>query len=176
MDTNKKNKINRGLTLLEVVIYIALFAFLLVLVVNVLLSLSTTFVEVSRLRALAFAGNASLERISREIRDASSIDGGGSVFGEHPGELILEGEDVDGNERTIHFFLDADERLYVEENSGSDELLSGENIRVSNLIFYDLSGVTSSAVKIEMTLENDEGRRMISENFYDTIVLRGSYE
>src|SRR3989344_1589701 len=45
-----------------------------------------------------------------------------------------------------------------------------------NLKFYSLSTITSSAIKIELTLLGPTSTPSVSDSFYTTVVMRGSYQ
>ena len=78
-----------GMTLLETVIYISLLAVISVAVVNVFLSETSAWARARAERDSTDAAKLALERITHEIRLASSVDTGQSVLGSHPGKLVL---------------------------------------------------------------------------------------
>lgn len=116
-----------------------------------------------------------MERISREIRNASSIDVANSSLGSSPGVLQLNSVDELGNSQTVKFNVSGGE-LVISYNGVSIGNLLGNNISVSSLIFRRI-GTTASgeAVKIELILQDNKSQDLKIENFYNTIVLRGSY-
>lgn len=170
-----KSYSNSGLSMMEAVVYIAIFAFLFVLVVNVLITMSGSFAELERFRQVTTGGALGLERIAREARDAVSINTSLSTFGSNPGILVLNTVDEDEEAHIVRFYGSGG-TLYVQLDSASAERLTGDDVAVSNLVFRNLSSTESDAVKIELQVHSQRGAREISIPFYDTIVLRGSYE
>lgn len=172
---NRKVSKISGVTLFETIVYIAIFAVLFILVINVLITMSGSFTEVERFRQVTTGGALPLERMSREIRDANSINVAESAFETSPGALTVNTKDAQGNSHTVHFFV-TNQTLFIETDSDGGTPLVGDGVVVTNLIFRDISGDKSQAVKIELEVQNKNGSRKISIPFYNTIVLRGSYE
>lgn len=165
-----------GFTLLEALLYVVLLVIISVFVVGAILSMARAASEVRLSRAINNSAAVSLERMVRDIREADEIDETGSIFGTHPGRLTLRASDDDGNSTTTEFELDADDILTVEVNAGGQAPLTAEELEVSNLIFRQIVSSSSRAVKIELAMRNRRGKRIIERNYYDTAVLRGTYE
>lgn len=49
-------------------------------------------------------------------------------------------------------------------------------VEVSNLIFRHIVGTSTEGVRIEVEHQNRTDKRVITENFYNTVILRGSYD
>ena len=84
-----KNSKNRGYLLIEMVIYVSLLTIIFIVAINMLLSFSQSYRTLSALRLAEHSAVDSLERISRDIRLASSVDSGNSTLGTSPGVLTL---------------------------------------------------------------------------------------
>jgi hypothetical protein len=115
-----------------------------------------------------------LERITREIRGASSIDTAQSTFNASPGVLTLNTTDDNGATTTIQFFM-VGQTPHIKEAGIDMGPLAGAGVRVATLIFRRIATSTSEAVKIETRLESGQGINYKSTPFYSTVVLRGSY-
>jgi len=167
---------NRGVTLIEAVVYVFLFTILFVLLVNVMLSLSKSYVEVQRFRAITSNASVVMERMTREIRDSSSVDVALSTLETNPGELYLNSSNADGSSKTVRFYLNASSTLFVEVDGDGGFQLSGNTVEITDFTFRYIDNASSSeAIRIELEIQNREGKRTLSERFYDTIVLRRSY-
>jgi len=164
-----------GQTLLEAVVYITILVLLLVFLVNILLSVTRVIAEVRISRSLGNSAVVALERMTREIRAAETIDLTESILDSHPGQLVLEAIDEDGNDIITKFYL-TNGILQVETVNPPVSSLIAAELEMSNLIFRQIISPSSEAVKIEFTLRNREGKIIKSRNFYQTAVLRGSYE
>ena len=95
----------KGFTILETIIYIAILG---VVIFAIFQSVTTTLVthkSIKLSQTLESSGAVSLERILREIRNASSVDTAGSSFDVSPGVLKLSGIDANAVPYTIIFYL-----------------------------------------------------------------------
>jgi len=84
----------RGLSLIEIVVYIAILSLLSVVVVGILLSLSGVYAELVITKRMNTSAAAALDRMAREVRSAMSVDTASSTLGASPGLLVLSGEDA----------------------------------------------------------------------------------
>jgi type II secretory pathway pseudopilin PulG len=169
-----KNKSQSGYSLVEIVIYIAIFAALSIGVVNSFMTVMASFNESRTSRDLLESGNTILERMSREIRISNSIDTANSTLDSNPGVLQLTSIDSSGSLRVVKFVVSSGTMSFYENGALSGNL-SGQNITVSSIIFRKFTTTVGTGVKIEMVLMDKRGKRHRIENFYDSIILRGDY-
>lgn len=159
-----------GYSLLELVIYIGLFALLSIVIMKSLVVVMKTYTTAQAYRRLQANGSLVMERITREMRDASVISGS-SVFGSHPGTLSLSGSDGSETEHTVSFSV-ASNGVRVTENGVTGTLTTNEVI-VNNLVFRKITTTVGEGVKIELTLTTANGH-IVTAKFYDTVLLRGN--
>ena len=167
---NNDRNFNKGLSILEALIYIAILSIVSVVIVDVALVMTKAYGSFRVTQNIERAGLSSLDRIIREIRDAESIDLSASVLGTHPGTLTLNTTDSSGNARTVEFYLQ-NEVISLKENGIANGALMNTNASTTNFIVRRIVNAHSEGVKIEMTISS--GAK--SENFYATAVLRNSY-
>jgi len=103
-----------------------------------LLSLARTYRSIAAEQAIESAAIAALDRLSREARNATSVDVGGSVLGTSPGQLSLNTKDPDGAPEVVQFFLE-DKSLHVREAGVDQGSLTPAAARVTNLIFRTIA-------------------------------------
>lgn len=162
--------------MIEIIIYTAILAVIFILVVN---SLSVAMKAFNQGRVAVKINNSAetaIERMAREIRFAFDIDAS-SLFGSSPGRLVLNTYDLGSPETptTIEFYLDSG-KLMIKEGILDAEQLTSSDLDVTNLIFRQITTpLMSRAVKIEMTIRGSSGNYQKTEDFHDTIILRGSY-
>ncbi len=154
--------------------YISLLSLALVVVSESALLMVRAATNLRASAHLAADASASFSRLTREIRGALSVADAGSVFGIHPGVLVLETTDAVGVPKTMEF-KSLDGTLYLFENGISSGALTGSSTALTSLIFRKVATARSTGVKIEMTLRNAIGAASSTESFYSTVVLRGSY-
>lgn len=163
-----------GFSLVEILFYTAILAVALVAVMQTLVVIVRSYGVLRASQRIEQEATASMERIVREIRDASSVDDAGSVLGSSPGELLLNTTDAAGTAKTVEFYLDSG-RLSLKENGVVSGLLSSSKTSVSNLVFRKITTARSAGVKIELTFKSGVGIASSTESFYGTAVLRDSY-
>ena len=177
---NKKNE-NRfrlklqpaeaGFSLIESIIYLALFVTLSAVIIDSLIVLSISYTEVRVNRDLVDSISVPIERMTREIRLSSSwVSGSSSVFGTNPGKLTLN----IGSSNTESFSLVSGAIQFV-DSAGNVNNITSSNVSVDSLIFRNISTAKGSAVKIEMVLHSLRVPLSRSVSISDTVVLRQSY-
>ncbi len=160
--------------MLEILIYTVILIILMMVVVNVIISMERTYRALSSQTALQSSALTALERMTREIRDSSSVDMGVSVLGSSPGVLQLNTTDDAGAAMTIQFFV-SNQTVRIKENGVDSGPLTASTVRVTNLMFRKITTAQSQAVKIDLTLESGTSTSYRQQKFYSTVVLRGSY-
>lgn len=162
-----------GFTIVELLVYVFLLALVSLVVINTLITMTRSFAESRSNRDLLDAGTTAMERMSREVRGALSVDTGNSAFDSSPGVLQLNGS---GTVKVIKFSVSGSPaQLQLTEDGTVTGALTNPNVAVTSLIFRNITTAQSSAIKIEMTLQDQRGTNGRTENFYDTVILRGAY-
>jgi hypothetical protein len=168
---------SRGTSILETIIYIAIFAIISVLTINLILITSSAFGKSRVKRNINEQCIAAMERVIRELRLANDIDIANSQFGTHPGKLQLATvvSATDNTVATKQFFLQGDDLVIKEDAAPAVLLTSG--IKITSLIFWniDTTASESRAISVELTAEDGEGKFKSTQKFYGTAVLRGNY-
>lgn len=174
---NSLKKVNLvcGYSIIEMLVYLAIFTVLSVVVINSFIIILFSFNTTNMNRQLIESGTMVVERMSREIRQASSIDIVNSSIGSNPGILQLNSTDQTSGNSVIIKFATINQALNLYRDGTSAGNLLGQNVSVDSLIFRRIATTNSEAVKIEMTLSYSKGQSTKSVNFYDTVVLRGGY-
>lgn len=167
MRNHFKNK-RRGYAVLELLFYISLFIVVSLVVINSLVTMTKSFRETTVQGQLVQSGGI-MERISREVKAASNINTINAT------DLKLDTTDGSGNSKTVEFLLSGSNVQYLENNVLTGNL-NPPNITVSGLSFTQITTTEGKAVKIFFTVSAGSGDYTRYADFYDTIVLRGSYE
>jgi Tfp pilus assembly protein PilW len=167
-----------GLSLVEIVVYLGIVTILTVAVVNSIIGLVTIYQKIKVVRQLRQSAVVAMDRITREIRNASSVDVGNSVLNTNPGSLQLNTVTPSGTQ-TVKFTLTNtgvnNGVIRVLENGVDKGPLTSGRASTTNLIFRQITTPYSQAVKIEMTMVASSSKFIRTAKFYDTIILRGSY-
>jgi prepilin-type N-terminal cleavage/methylation domain-containing protein len=165
----------RGYTLIELLVVVAISALLLIAVSQATNSLYMTYRNVESLRQIESASVSILDRLTREIKNATSIDMTNSVFDSDTGRISLNVSSSTGNINTQIYASSS--RIYVKKNGIELGPLSPRDVTVS-IISYNLiatSTNSATAVRIELVIEADNPQAHWSKSFYSTAIMRGTY-
>lgn len=167
---NRKNKIlnnMKGYAILEFVFYISILVILVLVVINAIIVMTRSLKETT-INTQLENGGIIMERISRSIKQASSIT---SVSAS---DLVLVTLDQNGTSENVEFVLSGSNINFL-QNSVLTGNLNPVNLSVSNLSFTKITTTEGTAIKISFIVSstNDPSNRTV--DFYNTIVLRGDY-
>ncbi len=161
-----------GFSLIEMLVYVAILASIAVVVVNVAVVLAESYGTLQATRNINISAVTALERVVHDVRVSKNVDVGNSTLGSHPGRLTLTRATT--TPTTSEFYLD-NGILKVREDGVVAGSLTNDNTSVTNLVFRHVVSGSIELVKIEATLESTVGTTTKTENFFDSIILRGSY-
>lgn len=164
----KINKKKHGYAVLELLFYIAFFSVLSSLVINAMITMARSFKETTIQAELVQSGSI-MERMSREIRQAYDIDATSTST-----DLKLNTKDSGGANKIMEFkFISPNIQLWdAGINIGN---LNTPNIIITALTFTQINTIKGKAVKIVLTVKPTNDPSGNTQDFYNTIVLRGSY-
>ncbi len=160
---------NTGFSIIEMIFYISLFAILTVVIVNLMMTMTKSFKEVSVRREIT-QGAEIMERISREIKQAKQINN----IVDANGDLRLNTTDDAGADKIIEFVLTNSNIRLLENNSYTGDINS-PNIVVDSLRFDQVTTTKGQAVKIVLTIKSKHDTKNRTYKYYNTVVLRGNY-
>ena len=164
-----------GFSLIETVVYVALVAVFSVGVIQVLLSETNAWGRARTERNLNDTAMLVMERLSHEIRLAKSVTTGESSLGTHPGVLALQtfSGTSSNDPSSIVIFLDGTD-LKIRRDSGPATTLSGNDVTITNLVFYRIASAKSEGVRIELTAQLPWKGIVKEKKLTTAVVLRGS--
>lgn len=163
---------NIGFTLVETLIYVAIFAML----VGGIATFASN-VQSSRLRSVLWfevngQGNSIIRTITQSIRNSESINS--PAQGNNGSSLSLSMTSPSADPTAFSLTGDT---LYITEGGGSPVALSNNKVKVSNLTFSNLSrSTTPGVVQVRFTLSNAAiagfAEDVYSVDFYGSAALR----
>lgn len=136
----------RGFSLVEMVVAVALFAVIMLVAVGALLSLVNANRKARTLESVMNNLNISLDSMVRAMRMGSLYNCGGTLIPDSAGADCPTGDDLfsfapygsdptEQNERTVYFFQDS--RLYRSFDGGSNAIpITAPEIEIEELTFY----------------------------------------
>ena len=170
-------KKSSGFTLVETIFYLAFLVILLGVVIMLIISVAQTYQTIQATKNLESSAIFSLERMSRDIRNATSVNVAQSTLASSTaGVLVLNTLDASSTAQTLKFYIATSTKAVSVDYSGAyvgPLTLSG--VTVNTLEFRLTTSTNSQAVKIDLGLTSVVGGASTTKNFYTTVVLRGSY-
>lgn len=172
MKTSNLHTTRNGFSLVEMIMYVSIVTiFASGLIVSVI-SLIETRAMLDGREEITYSETLALERISREIRRASSVDTVLSVFNTSPGTLILETTDSLGNPTVITVNVTGG-TLFLQEGSGTPSALTTASIQITNLVFTHFTNTNTEGVQIEMTVQKTVQGEVVTKDYRTFVILRG---
>lgn len=162
----KSLKLQSGYSIIEIIIYIAVFAVVTIVVINAFLVLVSFFSQTRTNHSLLQNGNSALAIISKEIHASKSVRDGTSTFGTSPGVLDLDSIDENNNTQIIKFSVSNGALNLSKDGTVVDTVLS-PNVKVTTLIFRKTTTDKGVAIKTEMSLQDSKDKNAIIETFYN---------
>jgi Tfp pilus assembly protein PilE len=163
----KNQNQQKGSSLVELVFYISIFTILVLVVINAIIVMSKSFKETT-VHATLESGGAIMERMSRQIKQASSIT---SIS---PTDLVVVTKDQNGNAETVEFVLSGSNINFL-QNGASTGSLNSPNLAVSDLFFTRVTTAKGDVVKISFSVSSVNDSLNRTADYYNTVVLRGDY-
>jgi type II secretory pathway pseudopilin PulG len=168
----KRRLHNQGFSLVEMLIYIAVLVIIFLAVVSTVLSFTTSYRTLAAMRIVERSAMDAMERMTRDIRAASSVDTVNSTLDANPGVLVLVASEG-GVSTTTRFYIDTN-AVKVDVNGTYVGPLTTENVAINNLTFTLSTTTRSTAVKIDMTLQGTSGTAVQTKSYHTTVILKGS--
>lgn len=156
----------KGFSLVEMLVYISLITVIFLLIVNTMLSFTSSYRQLEANRLLEHTAMNVLERLSREIRGADTV----SINGTNDISLI---QTSGGVSTTTRIYLQGTD-VRLDTNGTYFGPLSVTNSQVTSLTFTLSTSTSVSAVKIDMTAQGTSGTVIRSKQFHTTIIAKES--
>lgn len=164
-----KNK-ELGLSLLEIIISIAIFSMILMAVVSFISSMNTSNLKTKSDRESLENAQRALDEITYEIRSATSIYTPTTTAHQlslETSRYIPSGE----TDTFIDFFLCGTAVCFKKESQDAITLTS-DSVKVTNLVFSQISTGASPSVQISLTVNSVNGGNPSTTTLTSTAALR----
>jgi hypothetical protein len=161
----------KGFSLIELVIYIAVFSFTLSTTVAFTVLFLRSYGDLKISNNINNSAVVSLERMVREIRSAESVDLVQSILNTDQGRLVINTTDEFGEPLELDFYLSGGS-LLLGKNGVYFGMLTRDGVSVDKLLFRVSNNGVSDIVKIEMDLTNNIGEKSKTETFSVSALLR----
>jgi type II secretory pathway pseudopilin PulG len=143
----------RGFTLIETILYILIIGMILSTLGLFMNHLLQARAQTHASADVITAGRTIQDVLGNAMRAAAGINTGTSTFGSDPGTLSLNMVDVSLDPMVFSLTGD-DGQFQVSEAGGTNVLLTSDDVRVTNLIFNNLTGSDDTGIiQVQFTLE-----------------------
>ncbi len=177
---------NRGYTIIETVVYIALFAMLSLAFTQTMITIMKSYTHVEANRDTLDTAHVVMERVAREVRGAIAIENT-STFNDTNADVYLtvpssdhdededeDDDDDDGNGTdSIRIRLSGTDLVLYKNNA----LVGTLNPSTTHITSFGATQITTShgsAIRFSVGIQNTKGV-IVTKTFYSTTVLRGAY-
>lgn len=160
-------KTEKGYTLVETIFYVSLFALLSVVVLDVLITMTGLFMKTVTHGDIV-QGSTMIESISRELKQADD-------FSFNSPTLTVNTRETDGSPKTIVYTFSSSNIGMIDSVLGNLGNLNTPNVSVVSFNVATINTSQSKAAKINLTVKSNRDAENNTEDFQNTVVLRGSY-
>lgn len=160
----------RGMSIVDTMVYIAVLVILTSAAVTAIFSLNTVFERNKSERVLTDAATMVLERFTRDVRDADTVNLLLSTLAASSSVVVLE------NSATTTTYSVTDGKVMLDVEGVSYGALTPDAVLVQNFSVVRYAGTQSDALRLTLDLATYGKFASTTEKFYSTVVLRGSYE
>ena len=146
---------SKGFSLIELIVYIAIFAILITTITLFAIAFVKSTGKSRIKKEVSLGAYSAMKTMIYEIKRANAVYAPTSVFNSNSGQLSLEtSQELPSGEQItyIDFYLDDDDKLYLKREGQNPQLLISESFKVINLEFEHLASA-SEAIRIDLALE-----------------------
>jgi len=143
-----------GFTLIELIIYAAVFAIMAIILTLFVFNLIGVQAKIKISKEVSENSQRAMEIMLQEIRNAQGVYTTTSAFKSHPGQLsLITTRDTPTGEQTtyIDFYLDNNNRLCLKREGAEGKAMVSENIKINNLVFNYLTTNSAKSIRIELS-------------------------
>lgn len=167
----------KGLTLIELVIYAAAFILVTTILTLFIFNLIKTQAKARINKEVLDNSERAIEIMLLEIKHAKNVYFPTSLFGSHPGQLSLETtRNLPAGEKTTYldFYLDENDRLCLKREGAEPEVLTSENIKITNLVFNHLVAINTQSVRLELSAIYHNPASQVAYQATTTLIVSAS--
>lgn len=165
---------SRGFSLIETIAYVGLFAVVMLISINMVLSVSKTFAMLRVSRDVNDTAVKIIERMTRDIHNSTSVDYVNSTFSANPSRITLNVLSASGTPATEEYYVSGG-KLQLRENGVDMGSLMPSSTNLDGFVLYSVQSGQVAGVKIEVTLRGTRGGATAVRSFYNTALVRGTY-
>lgn len=167
-----------GMTLIEILVYVALLGMIAVFVSNSLIYLANTYQQARAEREVVSNARLAMETVERTVAQATSVYPPTSRFNQDLGQLSLATTvGTDANHATAYadFYVD-NGRLYSRPEGQGEIPISAASVKVNRFYLERImQGLGREAVKVTLQVSYARAHSSSTITLNSTTALRGNY-
>lgn len=169
---NKFFENQKGFSIVEMIVYIAIFALFVGALVTFTLNINSSRLHSQIMLEMKDQGADLIRTLTTSIKNATAINTPGT--GISSGVLSIN---TSSPSTTPTVFSEDGEALFVTESTGSAVALTNNKVKITNLTFTNVSRVgTPGIIQIRFTISNTASKTLAAEqysvNFYGSSAVR----
>jgi prepilin-type N-terminal cleavage/methylation domain-containing protein len=174
LSVHKHHQTQGGFSLIEVLLYVAIFSVMSVISMNTLFQAIKSFDSLRISRDINDSSVGIMERLTRDIKGSTGVDLANSTFTTSPGRLTLSTVSASGTPMTVEYYVASSMLRYKEDGVDKGSLMSAKTT-IDALVFRYINSGSTIGIKIELHLASSRGGVTKVDHFYDTVLMRGTY-
>lgn len=172
MKIRKSKKLNRGITLIELLVYISISTLIILSIFTFVVSLIKAQAKVSMERETWESSQRAIDQITRELQKATVINEEVSSFDVNPGVLDFETYQYDNDDIINMKVYESGNRIYIQTTTYNDAMTS-DDIDITNLTF-ELFSSANGVKNIKTTITAEKNKKILGSNFNASSTLTRS--
>lgn len=169
----KQNNGKKGFSLVEALIYASILIMIVFFTVESLIGLLKSHARANLSKSVEYSAQSAMDQIMGEIKNASAINSGASIFDTNPGVLSITNTRSTPSYTIVFSLLNG--KIVYSKDSGASVALTASDVAAQSLSFSLASSTVSKAIKINLTITGTSSNYVKNINLEDFGVLRGSY-
>lgn len=163
----------RGFTLFEMLIALAIMGMILVTISSFALKLLHAQARAEVASEITSQARFVIDRLTDAARHAEALNSGASTFDADPGVLSLDMQD-DTLDPVVFSLTEDDGQLQISEAAGAAQLLTSNDVSMTNLVFHNLTSASDvGVIQMEFTLRSintSAARAFTYEESFETTI------
>lgn len=166
---------NKGFTFVELLIYIGFLSMFLTVMINCVVLFTRSWSTIRANRNLNTAAVSLMERMTRDIRNATALNVASSNFGVSTSTLSITTKDDVGSFVTTSYRLDTSTKKVMLLQNGVEGPLTPATASVDSFVLYRFTTAQADGIRIQATITGRDHGKTATQTFYTTALLRGQY-
>ena len=174
MKINRKINKNKGFSSIELLFYVVGMGVVLAVIFYLITNMYSFYGKLTIEPRVSRVASTVIDRVIKDIRSGQSINLSDSQFEVATGNITVNSKSEGSN--IIKKFAYDNGRITYQENSGSVDYLTPDDLSVSKFYMTHVTSPISEGVRVELEITYDLEKNPITHKFSSFVILRHSYE